>query len=106
MAAIGSFGGTQPLLKPVKNPVNSTVVTSATPATETSFTFVLIKRFKIINRGNAMVQFAYSLGDSGTNYISIPPGSYNEEAGIDDQTITIYLQSPSANQRLEVVQWS
>jgi hypothetical protein len=93
-------------IKPVKNPVNTTVITSATPSTESNFTLVTVKRFCLVNRGTAVIQYAYALGDSGTNYATIYPGAANEEVNIDDQTITIYVQSPSASQRLEVVSWS
>ena len=93
------------LLKPVKNPKNQTVITDATPTTETSFSMPLIKRFKMINRGAAVIQYSYQTGDSGVNYASIFPGASTEEVGIDDQTITIYLQSPSPSQRLEVITW-
>ena len=95
-----------PLIKPVKNPVNTTVITSPVAGTETNFTLTAIKRFKMINRGNVNIQYAYLPGESGTNYASIPPGASTEEAGIDDQTITLHVQAASPSQRLEVISWS
>jgi hypothetical protein len=93
-------------IKPVKNPVNTTVITDPTPNTESNFTLTTIKRFRLVNRGAAIIKYAYYPGDSGTNYGTINPGGSSEEENIDDQTITIYVQSPSASQRLEVVSWS
>ena len=95
----------QSLLKPVKNPKNFTVTTSVVPDTETSFTMTTIKRFKVINRGAVTVKYSYLAGDSGTNFVSIPPSSSSEEVNIDDQTVTLYLQAPSPSQRLEFVTW-
>ena len=93
-------------IQPVQGPVIYNVYTSPTPSTETSFSTSTIKRFTIVNRGAIQVNIAYAPGGSGTNYITVYPGSNYEEDNINNQVITFYIQSPSANQRVEVVTWS
>jgi hypothetical protein len=93
-------------MKPVKNPVNTTVLTDPVSDTETSFSLLAVKRYRMVNRGSVAIKYAYLVTQSGTNYSTIPPGGSHEEDNIDDQNITIYIQAPAPSQRLEVVSWS
>lgn len=87
-------------------PSNTTHVTDATPNTETVLVLTTIKRFRVVNRGRVNVKYAFAAGQSGVNYSSIPPNGFIEEDGIFNATITLYIQAPSASQRLEVVTWT
>lgn len=94
-------------VKPVKNPVILNPVTDPVPGTETSFSTGVIKRFYIENRGGFLVKISYVMGQSGTIFKSIlPTGGFYSEDGLDDVTITFYMQSAGASQRLEVTTWS
>lgn len=86
--------------------LNTTVTTSATPNTETSFTLATIKSFRVTNRGRAIVKYAFASGDSGLNYASLTPNASFWEEGIFNSSVTLYIQSPSPSQRLEVVSWT
>jgi len=86
----------------------SNFTTSATPNTETSFSFpAKTKRFSLKNRGNGLLKISYTSGQSGSTYWTIEPACTYEETEINVNTqVTIYLQSPIANQTLEVISWS
>lgn len=102
----GSIPITVDSVKPVKNPVVSNHPTSGSANTETSFVMTTIKRFNFFNEGLDEIKVSFAAGTSGTIYHSIFPGAFYGEDGIDDQTITVYIQSPSASQRLVAVTWS
>ena len=64
------------------------------------------RRFMIQNRNVGIIKLSYTSGESGTNYFSLSGGVVYSERNIETTTITLYLQSPSANQLLEVISWS
>jgi hypothetical protein len=95
--------------------VNTNVVTTAhianftmaLAATEYPFTFpAKIRRFTIKNRGGSLIQFSYVAGQSGSVYFSIEPGTTYDEMDLKVDSLTIYLQSPSPGQVLEIISWS
>lgn len=92
----------------VSTPKNSTAVTSATPATETSFTLATVKRFRFTNRGKCMLRYAFASGgtNDGSDYATLAPNATAEETGILDANITVYVRSPAASERIEVVSWT
>jgi len=76
--------------------------------TEVSFSFPLgTKRFNLKARGGATLKLAYSVGMSGTDFLTIPAGcNYFEESIDPTAAITVYFQTTSANSLLELVYWS
>lgn len=95
--------------------VNTNVVTTphidnftlTNAATEYSYTFPAnSRRFTIKNRSGGLVKFAYSAGESLTKYFSIEAGTTYDEFDLKVPLLTIYLQSPSAGQVLEIISWS
>lgn len=88
---------TEPAIYNVSVPLANTEVSQAlSPST---------KQFLIKVRGNATLKVAYTLGESGTNYITIPKGSVLVETGLDF-TGTIYFQCDQASQTVEIREWT
>lgn len=64
------------------------------------------KRFWLRARGRGWLKLAYTLGESGTRYVSIPPGGFYSEAGLGGAVVTLYLQSPTAGELVELLSWA
>ena len=64
------------------------------------------KRFRVCVRGSAKLQIAYTATESGTNYISVWPGAFYEETGLDIANLTLYVQASASGEIVEVVSWS
>jgi hypothetical protein len=90
----------------VTTPLNTTIMTDPTPSTETSFSLVGVKRYRMTNRGNAILRYAFASGGTSTNYATLYPNGTVEELDIISPAVTIYIQSPSPSQRIEVVSWN
>lgn len=55
----------------------------------------------------ANLQFSFTAGTSGTNYIKVPFGAFYQEDGLDtNSVITFYFQTDQAGQTLEMITWS
>jgi hypothetical protein len=72
----------------------------------TEYTVVLpsnIKKFllKGQNKGNLKVRYA-----SGADPLTVPYGVYYSEGDIDVVTVTVYIESTTASQVVELVTWS
>lgn len=80
--------------------------TSASPNTETSILLAAPVRFRIVNRGTAVVKLSFAAGQSGTVFSSLFPNAPYVEDGLSGATITLRVQSPSASQRLELITWA
>lgn len=59
------------------------------------------KGFEVKARGNSKLQLAYAAGQSGTNYITIPPGASLENRNYHVSR-TLYLQSSKAGETVEI----
>lgn len=74
--------------------------------TEYKFDFQLnTKKFIIRSRNPAKIQFAFLLGESSTNYFTIPVGCSFTEEGIQLQNKSLFVQSSSAATILEILEW-
>jgi hypothetical protein len=75
--------------------------------TEYPYTFPAgTKRFTVKNRTASLIKLSYTAGQSGVTWFSIEPGvSYTENEIRASATITMYVQSPSAAQLLEIISW-
>ena len=72
--------------------------------TEYSQALGIVRKFIIRCRTSATLQLAFSLGQSGTTYITIPAGAAYWEDMIYANT-TLYFQSPTAGVVAEVIGW-
>ena len=55
---------------------------------------------------NAMLKIAFTVGESGSNYITIPFGGSIHIEGVKLSGKTVYIQSPTALQICEIICWS
>jgi len=88
----------------------SPVVTNipvASSGTETSFVFpVGTKKIFMKVRDNARLQLSFTSGQSGTNYVTIPPGANYCEPSLNlTSSLTAYFQVSKAAQVVEVLYW-
>jgi len=85
-----------------------TNVTMASANTEYSHTFPInTKKSKIKVRGKGRLRYSFSVGQSGTVYFTVPKGAETEFDDLDlTSTITIYFQSDTAGEKLEVLSWA
>ena len=83
------------------------VVSLATANTEYSFLLPSgCRQFLVKLRGAATLQVAYSMGDSGTTYFTVPRNCFYAESDLKIETaVTLYFQSPVASQELEILTW-
>ena len=82
-------------------------VSLATADTEGSYAIPAgTKRIKFKLRAlNALLKYSFVSGESGTTYVTVPYGDIEE---INDASLggkTIYFQSPTASQTVEIRTW-
>lgn len=63
------------------------------------------KIFTIRVRGTCGLKLAFVSGQSGTNYITIPPGANYNVEGLNFSG-TLYFQTSKATQIVEILEWS
>lgn len=79
----------------------------ATANTEYSHAFgTTARRFQIQNRGTGLIKFAFAPTGSGTLFVTLYPGGVYEEKDVDCDGLSLYVQSSSAAQVLEILEWS
>lgn len=64
------------------------------------------KQFLIRVRGNADLQLAFTSGESGIKFITIPRGASYKESSLDLSSVTLYFQVNKASQVVEILEWS
>ena len=63
------------------------------------------KGFTIKTRGTSELKLSFSVGTSGTNYITIPCGAvYSDE--FFTESLTLYFQSPQTGDTVEIIAYS
>jgi hypothetical protein len=63
------------------------------------------KRFTIRVRGNSNLQLGFAVGESATNFITIPHGCTYTENELNFSG-TLYFQTSKATQIVEILQWT
>lgn len=86
-----------------------TIANTAMTSADTEYSYDIpagTKRIKFKLRAlNALLKYCFTSGASGTTYITVPYGD-NEE--INDASLggkTLYMQSPTASQTVEIRTW-
>lgn len=105
MSIVSGFAGSQntdvvtiPFIDNLSVPLANTEVSYTLPTNT--------RRFILKNRSSGMLKLSYTSGQSGVKWFSIEPGNSYSETNISKPSLTIYLQSPTANQILEILSWS
>ena len=80
-------------------------ITVATANLETALVLNAdVKAFIIRVRGYSNLQLAFTSGESGTNFITVPAGcSYRED--LVSYTGSLFFQTNKPNQSVEVLEW-
>lgn len=79
----------------------------ASANTEYSYSFPAnTKKFTLRMRGSGRLQLSFTVGQSGTNFITIYPGNTYEEIGLKLTGITAYFQSNKAGETVEILSWT
>ena len=65
-----------------------------------------VKSFIVRPRSKTDLQFAFTSGESATNYITLKAYGVYEETGISVSNLTIYLQSGVDNTEVEILEWA
>jgi hypothetical protein len=92
-------------IDPLALPTIANVITISAN-TEYSYAFPSnTKKFELRARGNAKLQLAFILGQSGTIFKTIFPGSTYEERGTNLIATTVYFQSTKAGETVEIISW-
>lgn len=95
--------------------INTNVLTSPTIANETaalanteySYAFPAnTRKFSIKARGNAKIKLAFTSGQSGTDFITIFPGSKYEEIELKITGVTAYFQTNKVGEVVEILSWT
>lgn len=89
----------------VKGP---TILNKVLPLANTEYSHTFLdgtRRFTLKNRGSGLLKLSYVSGQSGVEWFSIEPGTTYGEEDIRTVSLTLYIQSPSAAQTLEILSW-
>lgn len=89
--------------------VNPTIYNLSAPAANTEVSQALpanTKKLLIRCRGNARVQFTFTSGQSGTNFVTISSGSMYAQDLLLLNSITLYLQTNLPSQTVEILVWT
>jgi hypothetical protein len=63
------------------------------------------KGFLIKSRGSAVLKLSFAVGESGTDYVTIPKnGVYHDE--FTTASLTLYFQSPQTGDVVEIIAYS
>lgn len=104
-------GGLPPAQVSIVNPTTPGVLNLAMPTASTEYSIALpagTTRYEAhLRSGSAALQLSYTVGTSGTTYTTVPAGCGISEGPIaSTASITLYIQSPKANQTLEIICWT
>lgn len=87
-----------------------TVVNVGIPLANTEVSYMLppdTKRFYIqIRDSKTDLKLAYSVGTSGTSYVTVHRGTWYGEEDLDLSSVTLYFQTTAASQTAEIVSWA
>lgn len=105
-----SAGGGAPQSIVISGAANPDINNVPLAAANTEYSLALpanTKRFMLKLRQRSILQVAYTVGDSATKYFTLWPGCvYTEESLNFSSGITLYVQSPTASQMVELVVWT
>ena len=104
----GSAGTTTSTV--ITGATNPTVANVTIPLASTEVSYTLptgTKMFLIRTRGLAKMQLSYTVGTSGTTYVTIPANAnYCTEGLTLPVGVTLYFQTNIASQIAEIVSWT
>ena len=106
LLAVNTDGSINVNVSPLTNPLIYNVVTVLSGTEYSQALPSSTKEIKIKARGNAKLQITYTLGDSGSNFITIFPGDVYVQTGTNLVGKTIYFQSTKPGEVVEIITWT
>lgn len=104
MAKVNTTARPKATIEPGSNPVIYNVSCALANTEYSQALNTNAKKILIRVRGLAKLQLAFTFGDSGTDYISLPMGcSFTEEAILFNGGVYFQLNKP--NQVVEILEW-
>ena len=94
-----STSATTPFIFNVTVILANTEVSQVLPSNTKQFTIT-------VRNSTSKLQFSFTLGGSGTNYITVPRGSSYKQEGLNTSSITLYFQTNQPSQVVEILSWS
>lgn len=89
---------------------NPTIYNLTSPGTiNTEFSQALsngTKEFTIRTRGTGNLQFSFTVGTSGTNFIEVPAGSSFTQGNLLLTGRTLYMQVDTTSESVEILEWT
>lgn len=86
----------------------TTVTNTAVALASTEVSFALpsdCKGFMLRARGKSRVQLSFSIGTSGTTFVTIPPGANYEDRNFRSSQ-TLYFQTSKAGETIEIIAYT
>lgn len=103
----GSSGGTSTVV--LSGASNPTVVNVAIVTANTEYSYTLptnTKKFHLKIRDNAVLKLTYTAAQSGTTYVTLPAFNVYTEESLSVTGVTLYFQSTSPTQVVEIISWT
>jgi len=87
-----------------------TITNISIPLANTEQSYVLpigTKKFFFQIEGTAKLQYSFTSGQSGTNYITVFGGAREQVDGLElSSALTLYFQASKANEKLQLMYWT
>lgn len=106
---VNTLGDPVPVIFASGSATALTIANVSVPLANTEVSYLIpasTKKIQIKARGRSKIQYAFVLGDSSLNYITIWPGFSQEIEDILLSSSTIYFQTSLASETVEVLTWS
>jgi len=65
-----------------------------------------VKWFELTNRGNSIIKYSYTSGESGTKYRELYTGETHWKQSLNTEGLTVYFQSKKVGDILEIESWT
>lgn len=101
-------GGGVPVSASLVGATNPTLTRIVMALADTEQSYALpsnLNRFRV-TVFNATLKIAYTAGESGTNYMTIPRYCFLSEDQLSATGLVLYFQSPVAGTTIEIESWS
>ena len=102
-------GGGVPVSASIIGASNPSISNVALATANTEVAIVLpsnTRKYMLKLRDPNTMKLAFIVGNSGTTYLTVWPGCVYTESDISATGTTIYVQSPTASQVVELVVWT
>lgn len=103
----GAAGSTSTVI--LSGASNPTVANVSIGSANTEYNYLLptnTKKFHLKMRDGAALKLAYTIGTTGTTYVTIPAYNMYTEDQLSVTAVTLYFQTPSPSGVVEIISWT